>query len=142
MKLRVCWWVGSQISANCPKFTRLFFGGLPLGPEMIMFVLNFEDQGGTVESQRKVFVRFTTFVKFASAAVPIHSYTAPKISLVKLVVDDNWSLMQILCVCQGWVVGWLGPRLYTFVRIFLFNLFLCVYQRGDQDFLLLYISSS
>ena len=66
---------------------------------MIMFVLNFEDQGGTVESQRKVFVRFTTFVKFASAAVPIHSYTAPKISLVKLAVDDNWSLMQILCVC-------------------------------------------
>ena len=118
---------------------------------MIMFVLNFEDQGGTVESQRKVFVRFTTFVKFASAAVPIHSYTAPKISLVKLAVDDNWSLMQILCVCQGWVGGWLGgwvggggtkalyfctylplqsvfmclpegrPRLCAFVHLFLLN---------------------
>ena len=137
--------MGSQISANCPKFTRLFFGGLPLGPEMIMFVLNFEDQGGTVESQRKVFVRFTTFVKFASAAVPIHSYTAPKISLVKLAVDDNWSLMQILCVCQGWVVGLGGgtkalyfctylplqsvfmclpegrPRLFAFVHLFLLN---------------------
>ena len=91
---------------------------------MIMFVLNFEDQGGTVESQRKVFVRFTTFVKFASAAVPIHSYTAPKISLVKLVVDDNWSLMQILCVCQGWVGGRLGGGW------------------GDQGFILLYVSSS